>query len=176
MKIYDNFLKVTDFKLVSAFLLSSKIPWMYNDTITGNEQGCDGYQFVHTFFNVAKPFDCNSCKYSKFLDPIWNKLSPKYILRVKANLRPRTSELVQSEWHTDTDITQAMTGIFYLNSNNGSTVFKSGEEVQSQANRLVLFDSQLEHSGTSCTDERRRVVLNINYVPTELNGKPQLPL
>ena len=69
-----------------------------------------------------------------------------------------------------------MTGIFYLNSNNGSTVFKSGEEVQSQANRLVLFDSQLEHSGTSCTDERRRVVLNINYVPTELNGKPQLPL
>ena len=176
MKIYDNFLNPQDFKLVSTFLLSSKIPWMYNDTITNQEEGLDGYQFVHTFFNVAKPFDCNSCKYSKFLDPLWIKLSPKYILRVKANLRPRTSELVQSEWHTDTDITQAKTGIFYLNTNNGFTVFKTGEKVESKANRLVLFDSQLEHSGTSCTDERRRIVLNLNYVPTSMNGKEQLPL
>ena len=176
MNIYDNFLNPQDFKLVSTFLLSNKVPWMYNDTITGQEEDCDGYQFVHTFFNVAKPFDCNSCKYSKFLDPLWTRLSPKYILRVKANLRPRTSELVQSEWHTDTDIVQAKTGVFYLNTNNGSTVFKTGEKVESKANRLLLFDSQLEHSGTSCTDQRRRIVLNLNYVPTSMNGKEQLPL
>ena len=176
MKIYDNFLNDQDFKLVSTFLLSNKIPWMYNDSITGTETDYDGYQFVHTFFTVAKPFDCNNCRYSKFLDPIWTRLSPKYILRVKANLRPRTSELVQSGWHTDTDIVQAKTDIYYLNTNNGSTVFKNGESVQSKANRLVLFDSQLEHSGTSCTDERRRIVLNINYVPTLMNGKEQLPL
>ena len=176
MKIYDNFLNDQDFKLVSTFLLSNKIPWMYNDSITGTETDYDGYQFVHTFFTVAKPFDCNNCRYSKFLDPIWTRLSPKYILRVKANLRPRTSELVQSGWHTDTDIVQAKTAIYYLNTNNGATVFKNGESVQSKANRLVLFDSQLEHSGTSCTDERRRIVLNINYVPTLMNGKEQLPL
>ena len=176
MKIYDNFLNDQDFKLVSTFLLSNKIPWMYNDSITGTETDYDGYQFVHTFFTVAKPFDCNNCRYSKFLDPIWTRLSPKYILRVKANLRPRTSELVQSEWHTDVDILQAKTCIFYLNSNNGCTVFKNGEKVNSQANRLALFDSHMEHSGTSCTDESRRIVLNINYIPIKLNGEDQLPL
>jgi hypothetical protein len=175
IKIYDNFLSREDFKLTSSFLLSSQIPWTYSDTITGREQGSDSYQFVHTFFNFATPFDCNSCKYSRFLDPLWNKLAPKYILRVKANLRPRTSELVQSDWHTDVDFEQAKTCIFYLNSNNGCTVFKSGERVNSQANRLLLFDSHLEHSGTSCTDQLRRVVLNINYVPSKINGLYQLP-
>ena len=176
IKIYDNFLSLEDFKLVSSFFLGSKIPWYYNDTITRTETQLDGYQFVHTFFNISKPFDCNNNKFTRFLDPLWNKLSPKYILRAKANLRPRTTEKFQSNWHTDTDIIQAKTCVYYLNTNNGQTIFKEGTKVDSKANRLVLFDSQLEHSGTSCTDERKRIVLNLNYVPTNMNGKEQLPL
>ena len=55
-------------------------------------------------------------------------------------------------------------------------MFKEGGKVESIENRLILFDSQTQHAGTSCTDKRKRVVLNINYVPTELNGQEQLPL
>ena len=62
------------------------------------------------------------------------------------------------------------TAIYYLNSNNGSTVFKdSGDKVESVANRLIVFDGSIEHAGTSCTDDSRRVVLNINYIPSELD-------
>ena len=76
----------------------------------------------------------------------------------------------------DTEITQCKTCVFYLNTNDGYTMFKDGTKVESVENRLVLFDSQTQHCGTSCTDKRKRVVLNINYVPVEMNGQEQLPL
>ena len=175
MKIYDNFLNDRDFQIIQHFFMGNKIPWYYNDSIAKDDEGLDGYQFVHSFFNVEKPFQCSSQKLYTFLDPVWTKLNPKYIVRVKANLRPRTEKHVVSNWHTDTELVQAKTCIFYLNSNNGYTLFKDGTKVESVENRLVLFDSQIQHSGASCTDERKRVVLNINYVPVKLNGKEQFP-
>ena len=32
-----------------------------------------------------------------------------------------------------------------------------------EANRMVIFDSNLEHQGVTCTDEKRRVIVNFNY-------------
>ena len=30
-------------------------------------------------------------------------------------------------------------------------------------NRIVIFDNNLKHTGTTCTDTNRRVVMNINF-------------
>ena len=180
MKVYDNFLKDKDFKLIQHLFMGNKLPWYYNDGIAKGmnyeDEGPDGYQFVHSFFSIAKPFTSTNTKFHTFFDPIWHKLSPKYIIRVKANLRPRTDTHVVSNWHIDTEIRQAKTAIFYLNSNDGYTTFKEGGKVESIENRVILFDSHTQHAGPSCTDKRKRVELNINYVPTELNGQEQLPL
>tara|TARA_R100000458_G_scaffold19274_1_gene16869 strand:- start:149 stop:679 length:531 start_codon:yes stop_codon:yes gene_type:complete len=175
IKIYDKFLAEHDFELLSSLLMGPNVPWYYNDAIAGKETHLDGYQFVHNFFNVNKPFDKQQSQYSSFIMPVLHKLTPKYVLRVKANLRPKTKELVTSDWHTDTEI-ESKTAILYLNSNDGYTVFKQGDKVYSQANRLVLFESHMEHAGTSCTNDKKRVVLNINYTPRKMNGKEQLPL
>ena len=61
------------------------------------------------------------------------------------------------------------TAIFYLNSNNGYTLFKDDTRVFSQENRLCLFNGHIEHAGASCTNAKRRVVLNINYIPSDLD-------
>ena len=61
------------------------------------------------------------------------------------------------------------TAIFYINSNNGYTVFKDNSKVISRENRLCLFNGHIEHAGVSCTDARRRIVLNINYLPPSLD-------
>ena len=176
LKVYDNFLSDSDFKLIERLFISSEFPWYYSDDIAGDEEGLDAYQMVHSFFDVKNPFRCNGCKYSKFLGPLFTKLSPECVLRVKANLRPRTSQPFQSKWHTDTRI-KSKTAIFYINSNNGYTAFKDDDmRVYSLANRLVLFDSHIEHSGVSCTSDKRRIVLNINYVPQMLNNVEQIPL
>tara|TARA_R100001530_G_C4292927_1_gene148489 strand:- start:413 stop:934 length:522 start_codon:yes stop_codon:yes gene_type:complete len=170
MKIIDNFLSESDFDLVQKFFLSNELPWFWSNGISGKEQGLDYFQLVHKFFDTKNPFqNCNSVKYSNFLQPILNKISPDHILRIKANLRPRTSSHIISDWHTDMKLNQK-TAVFYINTNNGYTVFKDDDmRVYSLANRLCLFDGHTEHAGASCTNERRRIVLNINYIPCELD-------
>ena len=42
-------------------------------------------------------------------------------------------------------------------------VFKKGGKVKSVANRMVIFNSSLEHTGFSCTDEKIRIVINFNW-------------
>ena len=68
-------------------------------------------------------------------------------------------------YHIDQSFNNAKTAIYYVNSNNGWTEFETGEVVNSVANRIVIFDSNIKHVGYSCTDEKTRVVLNINYLP-----------
>ena len=41
--------------------------------------------------------------------------------------------------------------------------FENKKKVKSVANRLLKFDNIMNHSGTTCTDENQRVVININY-------------
>ena len=49
-----------------------------------------------------------------------------------------------------------------MNTNDGYTEFENGHRVESVANRVVIFDSNIKHTGVSCTDEKRRVVINFN--------------
>ena len=53
--------------------------------------------------------------------------------------------------------------IYYFNTNNGYTLFENGDKVESIRNRLIMFKSNLRHTGTTCTDKPNRYVLNINY-------------
>ena len=54
--------------------------------------------------------------------------------------------------------------IFYLNTNNGATEFKSGEGIDSIKNRLVVFPKNTYHRAVSQTDTDKRIVLNFNYI------------
>ena len=48
--------------------------------------------------------------------------------------------------------------------NNGYSEFEDGTKVESVANRMVTFPANVKHTGTSCTDEKTRVVINFNYL------------
>jgi hypothetical protein len=50
-----------------------------------------------------------------------------------------------------------------VNSNDGYTKFETGEIVESVANRIVIFDSDVKHTGTTCTNALGRFVVNLNY-------------
>ena len=58
---------------------------------------------------------------------------------------------------------QWTTAIFYVNTNNGYTKFEDETIVESVANRVVTFPANMKHTGTSCTDEKTRVIINFNY-------------
>ena len=167
MKIIDNFLDDDEFNIIQQYFLNDSFTWHLNDSIANKRQGIDQYQFTHTFFDISKPSLQN---YSSFLQPLLLKLKPQYIFRIKANLRPRTTQGVLSDYHVDMSLNQ-QTAIFYLNTNNGYTKFQENDydDVKSIANRLLTFYGGLQHCGCSATDSNYRIVLNINYIPSTLN-------
>ena len=44
-----------------------------------------------------------------------------------------------------------------------ASVFSQNAAYVSKSNRIVIFDSSLEHQGVTCTNENRRVIVNFNY-------------
>ena len=153
-QIIDNFLPVDQFKDLQDFMLGREIQWTFLD---GVAVPGDGYhQFTKIFYNHFQPYpDFNR------LGAIIHILNPVSIVRIKANMHLRTPEVIQHPFHTDVD--DCNTAIYYVNSNNGKTIFENGLEVESIENRLLVFDSNEKHTGTTCTDSLRRCVINFNY-------------
>ena len=163
IEIFDNYLNEEDFiKIKNIFIDNEKFPWHYTPGVAYPDEikEIDKFQF----FNLMYRNDIGvKSSYYPDLMPLLNKINPKEILRVKANLGTRTPVHVEGGMHTDSKMKHT-TAIFYLNTNNGYTKFENGTFVESVANRLVVFNSDLLHSGFSQTDEHIRCVINLNYI------------
>ena len=146
-----------------AILNNNNFPWNYNPFIVsqGDKRALDRHQFTHVFFRNSHEEIFKSIHYPDLSDLV-DKINPSELMRVKANLGIRTSEHIEGGFHTDTNLKHNIE-IFYLNTNNGYTKFEDGTIVDSIANRLVVFDSRLLHSGFSQTDKNARCVINFNY-------------
>jgi hypothetical protein len=157
IKIIKDCLSKEDFTKIKNILFSDYFSWYLN---VGVNNPADNYtQFTHVFFN-------NYIQNSNLLDnlkPIINVLNPLALIRVKANLLTKTNEIIKHGFHIDQNF-KCTTAIFYVNNNNGYTEFESGEKVYSEENKLVIFDTFLKHTGTTCTDKNERIIINFNYV------------
>ena len=162
--IIDNFLDKLSFQYLQKAMFGDDFNWFYNDDIDF-EDDVDKFQFTHMFYkeNVG----VNSNQYG-ILNSILNKIQPKEIYRIKANILSRTSEIVKNSFHVDINdlgIMSWTTSILYMNTNNGYTEFENGgAKVESIENRMVVFPAEMKHRGTSCTDKKIRVVINFNYL------------
>ena len=184
--IKDNVLYLSNLKeLCDNFL---KIPWniseILNDKLSSAicEMECeslDNCQMTHVLFNdiplkVTPTYD--------LIQPILQHLIENHglrtLVRVKSNMNLKTSKIVKHGLHIDlvgavdfdnptTSIPKyfdgARTAIFYLNSNDGYTEFEDGTRIESVANRIVSFPYYMKHTGTTCTDQPFRSVINFNY-------------
>ena len=165
MKIEDNFLDQEKFDVLQNFMLGDNFAWFYNSTIVYRNEISDKFGFIHGFYR----YDAPQSSYFENLKPILDIIKPISLWRIKANLLTRTSTIVKNEFHDDMGgmsekkLKQWTTSIFYMNTNNGYTEFESGERVESVANRMIVFPANLKHRGTSCTDEKIRIVINFNY-------------
>ena len=157
LQVIDNFLPSYQFKEILNIIMGkdSSFPWYWSDQICYD--GDPFFQFYHSFYNEKTG---ESKSYS--LVNIFNsKLQIRRIRRVAGSLTLRTVFNRKTGYHID--YPNIRTAIFYLNTCNGYTKFKGGGKVQSVANRIVIFDSNLKHQAVTCTDEKRRVVINFNY-------------
>ena len=164
IKIEDDFLDQKEFNKIQTLVMGDNFGWYFNQIID-NHSDLDKFQFTHIFYRDLVP----KSNYLEQLNPIIIKIGIMSLLRIKANLITRTSNIVENKLHSDPafleeeKLKQWTTSIFYVNSNNGYTKFEDGTKVESVANRVVTFPANMKHTGTSCTDEKSRVVINFNY-------------
>lgn len=158
MKIFKNFLNKEDFKKIQSVIMGEYMPWYYSDGVNEDEDMHD--QFVFIFVAPGGVVNCTKPMLD-LINPILSKIKGKKINKIKANLLLKTKKITQHGFHIDQ--TEGTTGIFYLNNCNGYTKFQTGEKIKSIENTYVEFNSTIKHTGTSCTDEKRRIVLNFNY-------------
>ena len=168
INIFDNFLPEEDYEGIRAFYnsemddgtLEGSCMWLYSDGCTLKGDGHFHFTslvFAANYILVPKAFH--------LLQPLIDKAGMTSIARIKTNCMLQTPELMvfKEGFHTDYP-KDLMTGIYYINTNDGGTLFEeSGQLVNSVANRMVVFDSQLRHVGMTCTNQKRRIVVNFNY-------------
>ena len=162
MNIYKNFLPNDLFKKLKDTLMSGYFPWYYNDFINHKSKNKNNFQFYFLFMKDSQ-YHCWG-EWKDLIVLVLKNIKHKKMNRVKANLLTTTDKIIEHEFHVDQK--KGTTGILYLDNSNGYTKFKNGKIIKSEVNKYVEFNSNLKHTGSSCTNEKRRVVINFNY---ELN-------
>ena len=165
MKVIDNFLPSYEFSIIQKVLLEDPaFPWYYTDCI--NRVGDGYFQFVHSFYEINSYYEkiVSPDNYGKMFSGVERLLDYPKWRRIKGNVNPKTFFKRFTGWHSDfPTLPSAKTAILYVNTNNGGTRFKKGGMVKCVENRLVIFDSLIPHAGITCTDQKRKVVVNFNY-------------
>ena len=157
MKVKDNFLENSYLKHINKIFLSEEFPW-YLHGVTDEKD--DNKHFYHSFYEKN---NFNS-GFFEIIKPMVEIINPITLHRIKLNLLTKTNEIIKHDFHKDNSSKNLISSILYINSNNGYTEFEGGKKINSKANRLITFKSNISHRGTTCTDEKFRMVLNLVYV------------
>ena len=167
-KVIDNVLSKRDFLNIQNTCFG-KLDWVYSKNIAfslGDNPDPSQYMMNHIFFQ-NKPFVVS--EYINLLFPILRELNVEEFFRCKANFYPKTSEVIEHEYHTDSwgndQERSHLVALYSVNSNSGYTVLNIGEKikVESVENRLIIFDGKIEHASTSADDDVR---VNLNFCYT----------
>jgi len=164
--VIDNFLPQPVFTQMQETIMSTGSPWFYSNCIDYNDESeaddVTKFQFYYLFYEGDRWLGVQDV-----VAPLMSRLNYLSLLRVKANLQPRSSELTLNSFHIDLTAYQNpehVTAVYYLNTCDGETVFEIGKKVKSVANRIVMFPGSMPHAGTSVTDSKVRCLLNINFI------------
>ena len=159
MIVKDNFLEEGYFRSIQQFVMNPHFPWGFQSEVANHgEIQHDHFYFLHLLYDQGEP---KSSLYPELI-PFYEMLEVKAFIRSRVMLYTNQGKQIIHERHVDKPYSHKAS-LLYLNTNNGFTEFDDGKRVESVENRLVTFDGSKEHSSSTCTDEKVRLVLAINY-------------
>ena len=172
IEVFDNYLPDREYSIIHDCMMGyndggdihHSFTWNFVDHIASSPCPDKYFQFIHILFmdhTILSP-------YFDIVKPIIKKESMVALNRIKCNMIIGSEELkiFKNSFHCDVAPKTAekiTTAIYYVNNNNGFTLFEDGTKVESIGNRLVKFPGYLKHTGTTCTDANRRSLINFNY-------------
>tara|TARA_R100000458_G_scaffold46616_1_gene45143 strand:+ start:668 stop:1159 length:492 start_codon:yes stop_codon:yes gene_type:complete len=163
LQVIANYLNTEEHLKIKNFVESSDIDWYFNKNTTHHKNS--PFQYVHPLYNADVPRN-----HINILNPILSKIQPLSLIRAKVNCTFKTNEHVDTGSHNDYSNDSLKSAVYFVNNNNGYLKIKD-QIIKSKANTICIFDSNILHSGFTCTDEDRRLVINICYVPDiEINN------
>lgn len=176
--IIDNFLNEEISKNLKSFILGGDFRWRCGPSLIEKEyvdiliDPLYDRQLVNLIYSKYVKNDKNTKEQEsdyKIIIPFLKKLSitTKQLTRVKVNGNLCKETIMRSGWHVDvpeTEMGHGMTAIYYINTNNGKTLFKTGEEIESIENRIVIFPNNFSHSPEYQTNCPLRGVINFNWL------------
>ena len=168
VQVIDDYLSHGEWEYLSNPLMGvggggDYFPWKYSPSKVRG--GDDGYQFTHQFYSIGKKSD-----WFGLVSPLMKRFHVLGVYRIKSNLEPNYGKRIYSEFHHDycdpatlKPASHMTTCIYYVNTCNGYTEFEDGTIVESVANRMAVFSSDMLHRGVSQTDTKVRCVINCNW-------------
>ena len=165
IQVYDDFLDQQAFQFINYHMMGQEFPWRHGTVMNPevDDMLCDEIDNIQFCNWIYRDFEPKGQEFS-IVQPIISdpRLQMCSIHRIKANLTLRTPEIIKHGFHRD-GTGAFMVAIYYVNSNDGYTQFQDGTKVESIENRLVVFDSSISHTGSTCTNAKVRCVINFNY-------------
>jgi len=146
-------------------------PLFFTPNLTGDFKNKNEFGFGSDFFSDGKLINHFG---NRLLTPLYSFLNSqdivlKEIIRGRLSLQlPRygTTEPLPSSPHRDLDIPHYV-AIYYVTDSDGDTIFYNDDMIEikrvtPKKGRIVFFDGNILHSGSSCT-KNIRVFLNYNF-------------
>ena len=162
-QVIDNFLPKEEFKKLQDLVILN-IPYFFQPNInSGHTKDRNDCYLTHVLYNYGHYPRIVSDNYFPEFKILSDKLQIKSLIRMKLNLYPRTDKLEKHMPHTDYSYSHKAC-IFSFNTCDGGTILHDGRMIESVENRALLFDASYQHSSTSCTNEKARFNLNINFI------------
>lgn len=172
MWIVDNFLPPSLFNDIQSLVLGDRTQWVYSPNATSPDSP-DEFYFVHRVFTPYAP-DLNHAALNnpEHVSHIFHDIKPvlyfiddrlKFtidrLIRINCTLCTNQGKVKPQDMHVDFPF-EHYTGILYVNTNNGPTLFED-TKVDSVANRFVLFNGSLPHA--ACIQDDTHVRANIVF-------------
>lgn len=161
MEVIKQFLMPETFNDIKQKMFSAIFPWFLSDGVAVPKDG------HHMLSHIVYMDNTTNSDFYKNLIPVIEKLNAFSLVRIKANLHYKTNKIIEHGYHTDfgnLNINSNLkSAVYYINTNNGYTKFKNGQKIFSEENKMIIFDAKEPHTGSSCTDEEFRIVINFNF-------------
>ena len=169
-QVHDDWLPIDEFNELSDFILGWNFPWFHQRNValpdTNEEDVTYNSYFTHNLILTDQDEDMVSYLH----EPIWKYFQERfpdiYIIRMKVNCFPATSQVHEHLTHTDYDYPHKG-ALLCLNTCNGYTKMEDGTKIESVANRMIFFDTSKPHNSTTCSDQPKRCNIVINYTDNE---------
>lgn len=164
MKIIDNFLDEKYHKEIHNLLMGWGFPWYFHDTLTHGVYDLDAIGFNYNLTAENQPL------FIPLVEKMESALSAQnaHCIRLRADMTTYNPNGYKHGYHVDCEIPHTVC-IYYVNDSDGNTCIRGHQgpsdehEVEPKANRLLIFDGKLYHTGHSPKRHKNRILINANF-------------